>query len=152
MKLKWIICLFLFLGTAVNSFAQSGERIKAAKVAFITDHLQLTVEESQAFWPLYNEMESKIQEIKKSAKAPGKIELMNDAELEEHLLKSLNARKQEAELYIEYYDQLKSVLPIRKLAMLQNAEKEFRKILVEKLQEQRRERMQNRMNKQSPKG
>ncbi|MEM6723685.1 MAG: hypothetical protein AAF598_06575 [Bacteroidota bacterium] len=152
MKLKWIIALFLFAGTVGNSFAQNGERIKAAKVAFITDHLQLSVEESQQFWPLYNEMESKIQTVKQSAKANGKLELMDDAQLEEHLLKNLNAKKEEAEIHLEYYQKLRGVIPIRKLAMLPNAEKEFRKFLLEKMQEERQKRMQNRMNRQSPKG
>ena len=144
--------MLLIFGAAGNSYAQNGERIKAAKVAYITDQLQLTVEESQQFWPLYNEMESRIQEVKKSAKASGKIELMNDAELEQHLMNNLNARKEEAEIHIEYYDKLRAVLPIRKLAMLPEAEKEFRKVVLQKMQEERRKRMQNRLNGQAPKG
>ena len=35
------------------------ERIHALKVAFITEELNLTPEQSQGFWPLYNEYEDK---------------------------------------------------------------------------------------------
>ena len=39
------------------------EQIKAQKVAFITDKLQLTVEEAQQFWPVYNELDKKSEDI-----------------------------------------------------------------------------------------
>jgi len=43
-----------------------GERIKALKVAFITQALNLTSEEAQKFWPVYNAYD---QEIKKARQA-----------------------------------------------------------------------------------
>ena len=33
------------------------EKIEAMKVAYLTNELELTVEESQAFWPVYNELQ-----------------------------------------------------------------------------------------------
>ena len=35
------------------------EKIEAIKVAYISEELELTVAESQAFWPVYNELQSK---------------------------------------------------------------------------------------------
>ena len=34
-------------------------KIEAMKAAYLTNELELTVEESQAFWPIYNELQIK---------------------------------------------------------------------------------------------
>lgn len=149
MKIRITLCLIFCIGTL---YAQNGERIRAAKVAFITNQLDLTVEESQQFWPIYNEMESKVQEIKQSVKANTSLDLMNDEELENHLLGKLNGRKQEAEVHLEYYQRFREVLPIRKLAKLPGIENEFKQHVLKKMQEERRKRIQERMNNDSPKG
>ena len=56
----------VILLSQTNVIAQRGkgyenkkENIEAQKVAFITSKLNLTTEESQKFWPVYNEYESK---------------------------------------------------------------------------------------------
>jgi len=38
---------------------QKKEKIEAIKVAYLTEELELTVAESQAFWPVYNELRKK---------------------------------------------------------------------------------------------
>ena len=62
---KLIPILILFI--SFSAFAQRGEqieeRIKAQKIAFISDKLQLTSEEAQQFWPIYNAFEAKIESI-----------------------------------------------------------------------------------------
>ena len=55
--IRTIIILIAFCGfTRVN--AQNEEKLKAQKIAFITQKLDLTPDESAKFWPLYNQMES----------------------------------------------------------------------------------------------
>ena len=39
------------------------EKVEAQKIAFITNALNLTPEESQKFWPLYNEYSAKEKEL-----------------------------------------------------------------------------------------
>ena len=43
--------------------AEMYERMKSAKIAFITDRLKLTPQEAEKFWPLYNEYEQQKNEI-----------------------------------------------------------------------------------------
>jgi len=57
-KIGIIICLAVF--TFSFSFAQEEkerirEKIKARKIAFITDKVGLTSKEAETFWPIYNE-------------------------------------------------------------------------------------------------
>ena len=57
--------MLLFL--SLNVVAQKNrERIKALKVSFITERLDLTEKEAQKFWAVYNEYENKVFKIKYS--------------------------------------------------------------------------------------
>ena len=52
---KILIPVFALL-LSVNLYAQkpNKEKVKALKVAHITEQLDLTAKEAQAFWPVYN--------------------------------------------------------------------------------------------------
>ena len=72
MKIKSLILITLTL-TSTLSFAQNGrlmkqkkEQVKSLKVAFITSELDLTVDESAKFWPLYNAFDEKQSEIRRT--------------------------------------------------------------------------------------
>lgn len=57
MKLKNIFPLVLLMITTTidaQNQDQKKEKIKALKIAFITNELELTTTEAAAFWPLYN--------------------------------------------------------------------------------------------------
>jgi hypothetical protein len=55
---KLLLILFLFLSSAYICNAQDGnkdkEKIEAVRTAYITNQLNLTPEEAQKFWPIYN--------------------------------------------------------------------------------------------------
>ena len=48
------------------------EKIKRLKIAFITKELDLTVDQSEKFWPVYNELESKVEDEKKARRKTAK--------------------------------------------------------------------------------
>ena len=55
--MKNIILLLLLVSSFQISLAQQGqhrERIKALKTAHITNELNLTSDEAEKFWPVYN--------------------------------------------------------------------------------------------------
>jgi hypothetical protein len=58
----------LFLLISSLSFAQDfkerREKVKALKVAFITEKLELTTEEAQKFWPIYNVFDDNQSELR----------------------------------------------------------------------------------------
>lgn len=111
------------------------EKIEAVKVAFITQELALTPEESQGFWPIYNELRDKIKAIRKGDTKLDKVDLssMTDAELEKAFLEDLTNDEQEIALKKEYFQKLKKVIPVRKIVQLRKIEVEFRRRLQERL-------------------
>ena len=65
MNKKIVICLVL-LFTAWNMSAQEKgrERIKAYKTAYITQELDLNSGEAEKFWPVYNEYDKRMFQLK----------------------------------------------------------------------------------------
>jgi len=117
------------------------EKIQAEKIAFITEKMDLTVQEAQQFWPVYNEFNDKMdalfkEEHKITKELKKGIDLLTDAEIETKLDRLLEIHSEKSELEQTYHEKYKSVLPIKKVASLYDADREFRKHLLHKYKEQ----------------
>ena len=119
--------------------APSGqERVRALKVAFITQKLNLTSEEAEKFWPIYNEYQDKRDVVRQQlAENRKKINEQSETLTPEELMKladeEMTLRQQDLDLQKEMHEKLKKVLPAKKLALLYVAEEEFKKELLEML-------------------
>ena len=58
---KYLLIFFVMLGSLSQIKAQDGEKIQSLKIAFITQKLQLTPDEAQKFWPVYNQYDNEIR-------------------------------------------------------------------------------------------
>lgn len=116
------------------------EKIKAQKIAFITEKLRLTPEEAQTFWPVYNQHEmEREEEIKAFRKKynyiPEEIPELTDQEAEEFIDAQLEHEQKLLGLRKKYHLQLKEVLSPQKIVILYGVENEFRAELLKKLGE-----------------
>jgi hypothetical protein len=121
------------------------EKMKAHKVAFITNELNLTSKEAQTFWPIYNEFEDslhKLREENRKGRDKGKIDEMSDTEIEKTIDNHFSFRQQELDLEKEYSVKFKAVLPIKKVAKLHRVEQKFHKELILKLGNKKQEKPQ----------
>ncbi len=123
-----------------QSNKQAQERIEAYKIAFFTKKLQLTAAESKVFWPLYNEYEQQREQLRKQLKPDTRLELMSDDELKAHLYKQLDIEEQLVALRRAYFEQFMEVLPLRKVALIPQAEQQFKRQLLEELRRRRQQR------------
>ncbi|MDG4716629.1 sensor of ECF-type sigma factor [Winogradskyella marincola] len=146
------LILFILLLTSATNFAQGGEkikeRIKAQKVAFITDKLELTSEEAQKFWPIYNEIEVKKEELRKESvlkRKEKKPEDLTEEEAKILLNEMLDIEDQKHELNRELVSKLEEVISSKKIIALMRAEREFDRKLLDRLKEFK-DRRQNRRN------
>ena len=143
----------LILLVSFPGFAQRGgeiqEKIKAQKIAFITDKLELTSEEAQQFWPIYNAFEAKVEKIKSEDLRPLKKEMrqgdVSDKRAGEILEKLIEAETEMHNARLELVEDLKTVISAKKIIMLKVAEDQFNQKLLDRLKEFR-ERRQNRRN------
>ena len=118
--------------------ARIQQRIEAMKAAFITERLQLTPEEAQQFWPLYNQYEDAERDLRREYR-PGKaIENMTEAEANAFLERSLELDEQLTALRRTYIERFKEILPTRKVALLRKVEEEFKRELLRRMRDMRR--------------
>jgi len=133
--IKHLGLLILLLATTV-SFAQptqkKKEKIKALKIGFITEHLELTPSESEKFWPIYNQFEADRHSLGNRNSKPN-IETMNDAELNQLLQNQLDRQEQIIALKRKLIQDLRPVLPLRKIVKLQFVERKFKRELLHRL-------------------
>jgi hypothetical protein len=140
---KQLLLLFLLI-IGLSSQAQPGGRyaqMKSAKIGFFTKELQLTEDEAQKFWPVYNKFEAEKEAHRKKmmvevGKYRKEVEQLNEAEVEQSLEAYLVLRQQEVDIDKKYYPEFKKVLPIRKVALLYSAEKRFQREVLRSLQDQ----------------
>ncbi|TAK44933.1 MAG: hypothetical protein EPO28_04260 [Saprospiraceae bacterium] len=149
---KLLFGTLLLFAFAVGTYAQPGsrqgpiaaraqEKIAAYKIAFFTEQLQLTPEESKDFWPLYNQFEDERDKLKDKGDFQGKkIELMADKELEDFIVQQLDMEEQQVKLKRDYVHRFMQVLPIRKVAMLQRTELEFKRQLLDEMKRRQENR------------
>jgi Skp family chaperone for outer membrane proteins len=140
MKKLMIIALLLIVGT-VSLMAQPNnrkEKINAARVAYITDRLDFNEKESAAFWPVYNRFESEKKAINKKYAVNQDREWMTDEEAEKAMLDQLRMEEEITKLKRSYYWEFKKVISPRKIAMLNKAEREFKKMVLNRMQNNRR--------------
>lgn len=154
MKYRWILLLSALLLSGGYALGQDDMdqledpegKIKSMRVAYLTNRLQLTPEESQRFWPVYNQYENEQRSIRSRYRPKAKIELMSDAELERHITDNFTMEEQLLKLKRDYYQRMKGLIGIRKIAMLPRAERDFNVELIKQLQAMRAKRQQQRRN------
>jgi len=145
-KMRNLIVALVLVGAclhALPSQAQQqdrGERIRALKVAYITDKLQLTPEESEKFWPVYNQYETEQKRIRQKYKADLDLSIMKDEDVERSITDRFEMEEQIIKLKRDYFQRMKSFIAVRKIAQLQRSEQEFNRELLKRIQEARNKR------------
>jgi len=141
---KYIMLMLVLLMSIISQAQKPGkERIEAMKIGFITKKLNLTSEEAQRFWPVYNRFVDEQEKLRKSTRAnlledladPGSL---TDTEAEKALQEMLQFKSNEADLIRKYTNEFKKVIPVQKVVMLFKAELEFKRELLKQLKERGR--------------
>lgn len=119
----------------------SGEQIQMQKIAFFTSELQLTPQEAEKFWPLYNQLWEERGKARKEtmialhnltqaveadpAKGDSEIKKLSEIYLANYAM--------ESELLKDHFSKFEKILPVKKAAKLLYAEEKFRRMLIKQL-------------------
>ena len=126
MKKYLLLLLITFAGLSFANAQQQGnrsEKVQALKIAFITQKLQLTSSQAQQFWPVYNQYQGEVRDLRRNKS--------DDALKNEERL--LDIRK-------KYKPSFEKILGAQKLNDLYNAERDFRTVLIRQLKSERDQR------------
>lgn len=136
-----IISLLLIL--SLNSFSQDNDRkehIKALKVAFLTEQLDLSKKEAQQFWPIYNAFDEQEHALRKenySKRRETDVASLTEQEAKQMIEDMLLTEKRKYELRENFVKELQKILPSKKIIKLKIAEDEFNKKMFEEYKKRR---------------
>ncbi len=140
--MKKILSSILFISLIGNIYSQGPghrreieKRYHAQKIAFITDEMQLSPEEAQLFWPIYNQFQAEKDSLMDVMHDYRANFSQDENELSEEqaltILKYFNKHGADMlKLNQTYQKKFLKVISAKKLLLLNNAENGFRRHLL----------------------
>ena len=148
MKTKFILPIILLFISSVSfsqDFKEKREKVKALKVAYITEQLELTTEEAQKFWPLYNAFDDKQSELRHEKMRsildrfkPGNVEKLSEKDASNSLAQMEKIEEDLFNLRRKFIKDLQGVVSAKKIIKLKKAEEDFNRELLKQMREKRR--------------
>lgn len=133
-KTLYTLILVLFVSASVFAQRPDREKIKALKIAHITEQLDLTKEEAQKFWPIYNANEEAEHQLRLKSSKHRKGNTSKDlteSEAKELLLDMVSMEKERVELRSKMLNDLLEILPAKKIITLVQTEKSFKRKMLQ---------------------
>ncbi|NVK66396.1 MAG: hypothetical protein HWE22_17525 [Flavobacteriales bacterium] len=132
------IALVSFYGFSQGERQAKKDKIEQLKIAYITSELDLTTEEAEKFWPAYNDMTDDLRQEKKSRRKKSmelknNFETLSEADIKKKTLEILDSEIAEAKLKKEHTEKIAEIIGYKKTVKLLSVEKQFKKELLERL-------------------
>lgn len=140
---NYYILIICFLSSTLIQAQRPDKRaeLKALKIGYLTKQLELTSSEAEVFWPIYNEFDKKMFELRQQKILKSRslnIESLSD----EEAIKLIDSMKESEKNKFEYENQLiedlMKILPPKKIILLKKSEIEFGKQVLEQYKQKRK--------------
>ncbi|NNF32790.1 MAG: hypothetical protein HKN68_01690 [Saprospiraceae bacterium] len=117
---------------------RNSDRLKSQKIAFITSNLDLSVEEAEKFWPIYNKYQDKQDALRKESRdyisnAKASDETITEDEAKGIVMKGLDMEEKELELKRAFVDEVSGAISMKKIAKLKMVEREYKRSMIDKI-------------------
>lgn len=134
-----------------EAMRQRMEQLKAEKVAFFTEKMNLDAETAQKFWPVYNAYEAEKMKtheefrnlMRKYWKGKKNDVPMTDEAYLEMADAMVNAKVKQAELMKSYHSKFKAILSPEQLVKYYRADEQFGREMIKKFHSERGNRGDN---------
>lgn len=142
-KITTIVLLFFCAISFAQGFDKKAERIKALRVAFISNKLDLTSQEAEKFWPLFNKFDAKQIDLhQQKRQLRFKLRPENSSRLSDKENLQLLEEDENIEANMQnnkrlFVKELQGVISPQKIVLLKNLEEEFKNTLLKKFRERR---------------
>lgn len=138
--MKKIIYIFLLL-ISTTTFAQQdhekrAEKIKSLRIAFISNKLDLSPQEAQVFWPVFNKFDEKQTVLhKQNRQLMFKLRPENTSSVPEKEMQSLLEETENIDVAMQnnkrqFVKDLQGVIPPQKILLLKRLEEDFKHTLL----------------------
>jgi len=148
MTTKFILPIIFLLVSSLSfsqGFKEKREKVKALKVAYITEQLELTSDEAQKFWPIYNAFDENQSELRHEKMRaildrfqPGNVEKLSEKDASNLLVQMEKIEEDLFNLKKKFIKDLQGVISAKKIIKLKKAEEDFNRELLKQMREKRR--------------
>lgn len=137
-----IISIFPFIRSSAQN--PNLEKLNNYKIGFFTKKLNLTSEEAEKFWPIYNDYQAQrnqiqLEKLKLNRNFNQNGSSLSDNQLEDIADKYVDCLVQESNLAVAFHGKLKEVLPPVKVIRYYQAENQYKVQLLNELQNARQQ-------------
>lgn len=143
-KLTILLVLLISVGTAFAQPTSQDQKddIDARRIGFITKELNLTSQEAETFWPVYNKYRGEIESLRKTRASElmsARINFDNysDEQVDKVIENEFNFRQKELDISRRYNEEFKKILPVKKVARLYRAEQLFKISLIKDMRQEK---------------
>lgn len=143
--MKRFLLLLIFL--CISSFSQaqqSSDQIKSLKIAHLSSVLNLTTEEAEKFWPIYNTYDNKLSKLRHSevihyikSNETQDIEGLTEKQATEKVQALLTFEEDYCSLRSQFISDSKKILSNKKILLLKKAEDDFNRKLLKKYKDKK---------------
>lgn len=130
MKNILVTTLAFFLFAFNLSMQAQSDKTESYRIAFFTEQLQLTPEESQKFWPVYNQYRSEFKSLKQAYRLD--IATEDETQLAD---KKFEFEQKKLDLMKKYRPQIEQIIGSKKFGLLISSEDKFKQELLKRIQE-----------------
>lgn len=144
-----LICLSIFFSWSLSAQkpSESREKIKALKIAYLTEQLNLTTTEAERFWLIYNAHDKEHNALRYKMRTAIKnaidkntsVDNISEKEAQDLIQLKLETDKKIYQSQSAFISKVKKVLSYKKIMKLQVAEMEFGRKLMRKYKRKRKE-------------
>lgn len=154
-KILITLALVFAFGLTMAQKGQPGSaeaKLEAARIALITERLELTPAQAQQFWPVYNEFARErrmIQEQYRNTRRQYDLKNLSEEEGQRLMNAGLETKQKVLDLEKEYSKRLHQVVTAKQMMALRKAEEDFRDMVLRRLEQRRmqQQRMRDREKK-----
>ncbi|SEB13023.1 hypothetical protein [Pedobacter hartonius] len=139
--------ILLFLPFLVSAQRDNGRRneIDAYRITYLKEKLELTPEEAKIFWPIYTAWQAEQSALRQerrermiSFRKITEIEDLSDTEVQSLITNELNFKQRDLNIERKYYGKLKSSLPIKTIGKYYRAQETFKRELLSRYRDEKR--------------
>lgn len=148
MKTKTLFPIIFFLVSIISfsqGFKEKREKVKSLKVAYITEQLELTSDEAQKFWPIYNAFDENQSDLRhEKMKAildrfqPENVTKLSEKEASVLLIQMEKIEENLFTLKKKFIKDLQEIISAKKIIKLKKAEEDFNRELLKQMRDKRR--------------
>lgn len=143
-QLLIMLAILLITGSIMAQDKKMRQKIESARIAMISERLNLTPEQAQEFWPVYNEFTNKRKQLRQDfqkQKPDAPISELSEKERRQLVQNGIDLKQKELDLEKQYSTKILDVISTQQMLSLRKAEGDFRKMLIDRMDNQRRQQM-----------